>query len=519
MYDELGMLFRDEQFADLFPRVGQPAETPVRLALVTLLQFMEGLTDRQAAEAVRLRIDWKYLLCLELRDRGFHHTVLSEFRTRLLQHGAEGRLFEAILLLARTRGLLQARGRQRTDSTHILGVMRTLTRMEATAETLRHALNALAKAAPTWLQQHTTAEWVDRYATRVSEYRLPKSQTQREIWIRRTGEDGWNLLHALYAVTAPAELRQMPAVETLRQVWLQNYQMAEGQVTWRANNNVPPAGRYISSPHDPDARYASKGSTVWTGYKVHLTETCVEERPNLITNVETTPAAVADDAVTETIHAALATRDLLPTQHIADTGFVNSVLLVSSAQDYGIELVGPARTDNQWQAKAGNGFAASQFTIDWLAQHAVCPQGKVSQSWTPARDRFKNEVIKIKWSASDCRVCPSQALCTRATHPRRTVTVRPQAQHEALLARRAHEQTAEFAETYRQRAGVEGTLAQGLRSCALRRSRYVGLARTHLQHLMIAAAINVVRILRWFADIPKAAVRPSAFALLYPSST
>src|SRR5687768_11145429 len=97
MYDELGMLFQDRAFADLFPRQGQPAEAPVRLALVTILQFLEGLTDRQAAEAVRTRIDWKYLLCLELNDRGFHHTVLSEFRTRLLTHQAEGRRFETVL--------------------------------------------------------------------------------------------------------------------------------------------------------------------------------------------------------------------------------------------------------------------------------------------------------------------------------------------------------------------------------------------------------------------------------------
>lgn len=127
MYDELGMIFDDSEFADLFPVQGQPAEAPARLGLVTILQFMEGLTDRQAADAVRTRIDWKYLLCLELTDTGFHHSVLSEFRSRLLVHGAERRLFDAIVTVARTRSLLEAGGRQRTDSTHILGAMRTHT--------------------------------------------------------------------------------------------------------------------------------------------------------------------------------------------------------------------------------------------------------------------------------------------------------------------------------------------------------------------------------------------------------
>ena len=158
IYDELGMLFHDHDFLDLFPIQGQPAEAPARLALITIVQFMEGLTDRQAADTVRTRIDLKYLLCLDLTDRGFHHTVLSEFRTRLLTHGAERRLFERVLEAARSSGLLQADGRQRSDSTHILGAMRCMTRIEGVAETLRHALNTIATEAPAWLRQHTSAD-------------------------------------------------------------------------------------------------------------------------------------------------------------------------------------------------------------------------------------------------------------------------------------------------------------------------------------------------------------------------
>lgn len=154
MYDELGMLFRDTDFADMFAVQGQPAESPVRLALVTLLQFWEGLTDRQAADAVRTRIDWKYLLCLELTDLGFHHTVLSEFRGRLVLHGAERRVFDAILTLAQDRGLLKAGGRQRSDSTHVLGAVRAMTRLERVTETLRHTLNVLATTHPAWLRAY-----------------------------------------------------------------------------------------------------------------------------------------------------------------------------------------------------------------------------------------------------------------------------------------------------------------------------------------------------------------------------
>src|SRR5215204_6278820 len=175
MYDEFGVIFNDADFADLFPRRGQPAEAPVRLALAALLQFMEGLTDRQAADAVRS-------------------------------------LFDTLLTLAQDRGLLKAGGRQRSDSTHVLGAARSLTRLECVTETLRHALNELAPAAPQWLQSQTTAEWVARYGGRASEYRFPKGEAKRLLWAEQVGRDGWTLLEAVYAAAAPAALREVAAV-------------------------------------------------------------------------------------------------------------------------------------------------------------------------------------------------------------------------------------------------------------------------------------------------------------------
>ena len=320
IYDQLGMLFRDADFTDLFPKEGQPAAAPVRLALIRLLQFWEGLTDRQAADASRTRIDWKYLLCLDLTDPGFDHSVLSEFRTRLLDHGAQRRLFDAIVTIARRRGLLQAGGRQRSDSTHILGAMRAMTRLEVVTETVRHALNVLATTLPDWLRAHTTADWVDRDGLRASECRLPRSQAKRQACAEQIGADGRTLLTAVYADTAPPDLRRLPAIALLRQVWLQNFLVVDTKLIWRENDTRAPTGRFIGSPYDSDARYATKRETHWIGYKLHLTETYGDDQPNLITSVETTHAAVADDAVTETIHASLAEHDLLPDIPVADTG-------------------------------------------------------------------------------------------------------------------------------------------------------------------------------------------------------
>jgi len=194
---------------------------------------------------------------------------------------------------------------------------------------------------------------------------------------------------------------------------------------------------------------------------------------------------------------------------------VNSALVVEAQQQYGVALIGPTRGDNQWQAKEGMGFAARDFAIDVDRQQAICPAGKTSQSWTPALARGTTPVIKIKFAPADCRDCAVRARCTRSRSARRAITVRPQAQHEALREGRQWEQTADFAAAYARRAGVEGTIAQGVRSCGLRRTPYVGQAKTHLAHLMTAAAMNVVRLLRWMADEPKAPTELSVFAQLH----
>jgi hypothetical protein len=146
---------------------------------------------------------------------------------------------------------------------------------------------------------------------------------------------------------------------------VQNPPAGPPRMLWRAHENAPPAKRYVGSPYDSDARYAKKGSVKWHGYKLHLTETCDEATPNLITNVETTAASVTDDAVTGTIHASLADRGLRPSTHLGDTGYVNAELLVEARQCFGIELVGPTRGDNHWQVKDGLGFAARDFVVDF----------------------------------------------------------------------------------------------------------------------------------------------------------
>jgi transposase len=215
---------------------------------VLVFQFLEGLPDRQTADAVRARIDWKYALALELTDPGFDASVLSEFRQRLVSESAEQLLLDTLLVNLQERGLLKARGKQRTASTHILAAVRTLNRLELIIETVRHALNRLAVVAATGLQPRIQPGWLERYAHRAENYRLPKAETARQELARQVGADGFALLQAVYADTTPFEVRTEPAVEVLRRVWLQQLYGPDDPPRWRPNDDAPPAGLLIADP-------------------------------------------------------------------------------------------------------------------------------------------------------------------------------------------------------------------------------------------------------------------------------
>ena len=270
--DNLGTIFEDEDFVDLFPEHGQPALPPWRLALVTIMQFRENLTDRQAAEAVRSRIDWKYLLGYDLTDPGFHFSVLSEFRARLVS-GGETILLDKFLQRCREIGLLKERGKQRTDATRVLAAIRVMNRLELVGETMRAALNAIAAEAPLWLRQVAPSEWYERYGRRIEDYRLPKSQEKRAAYAQRVGEDGFRLLEMLAEKDTPIEATSLPEVKTLRLMWDRHYSRDEekkddnslGQVRFKSNREFSRASEAIESPYDTDARYRSHYSTNWTG--------------------------------------------------------------------------------------------------------------------------------------------------------------------------------------------------------------------------------------------------------------
>jgi len=417
------------------------------------------------------------------------------------------------------KGLLKKRGKQRTDSTAVLAATRALNRLECLGETLRAALNAVAVVAPKWLLEQVTPDWFERYGERFEQYLLPKKQRERQVLAERIGADGQHLLTAIDADDAPQAVREIEAVEVLRQVWEQQYDVQGSQVRLRRAKELPRNKELIMTPYDVDARGRVKRDEQWVGYAVHLTETCDDDLPNVNTHVETTPATTGDVEMTDKIHQALQEKDLLPGEHFVDTAYVSAKHLARSGQDYELDLCGPAPLDSTWQAQSETAYDITCFAIDWDTQTVTCPQGKTSHSWYEREEKGK-PVIQIRFSTCDCRLCPMRDCCTHAKTGPRVLTIKPRAQHEALLFARQRQQTDEFKERYKTRAGVEGTISQGTRTFGMRRARYIGLPKIHLGNVLIAAAMNLTRVVHWLMvpDPSKAQTRVSHFAALAPAA-
>ena len=273
--DALGTIFQDDTFVDLYSREGHPGLAPWQLALVTVMQFRENLADRQAAEAVRGRIDWKYLLGLELTDPGFHFSVLSEFRDRLVTGEGVERLLDTLLSRCRELGLLKARGQQRTDATHVFAAIRVLNRLELLGETLRATLNDLATVAPDWLQGIAPLAWYERYGKRIEDTLLPKAEGEREAYAQQVGTDGFALLDALAALETAAALGERASVRILCQLWSQHFErlpstpppegLSAHRVRMKPPRELPRAAEHLESPYDVEARYSQQRGAPWTG--------------------------------------------------------------------------------------------------------------------------------------------------------------------------------------------------------------------------------------------------------------
>lgn len=511
--DNLGTIFDNAIFADLFSKRGRPAEAPWQLALVTIVQYAEKLSDRRAAEAVRTRLDLKYLLGLELDDPGFHFSVLSRFRNRLIKGDAEHLLLDAMLELCKTEGLVKRGGTARTDSTHILANARDLSRLEFVGETLRHALNEISKVQPAWLRCFLPTEWYDRYARRFEETYHNLTKRKGPTFVLQIGQDGWALLKAVLSNEAPKGLAKLPAVETLRRCWVEQFWLDEGELKFRESGSFPTGNTRLDTPYEVEARYSKKRHMSWIGYRVHLTESCDDSLPHLVTHVETTPAPIHDSKQALIIQNALIEKDLLPAEHLVDSAYVNTKL-AWEAQQVGTKLMGPMSGRRQWQEREG-GFDLPFFALDRESKVATCPAGKRSISWLTAKGRKEPGFVEVAFSTRDCRTCSLGHLCVKQPCKKaRTIVFGRQEQIELVQQMKQQQTTPEWREKYKKRSGIEGTMSQGVHSTGLRRSRYRGLRRCHLHNLAAAAAINIQRLTDWAEHVPRSTTRRSRFLSL-----
>jgi transposase len=281
---------------------------------------------------------------------------------------------------------------------------------------------------------------------------------------------------------------------------------------------MPSPAELMSSPSDTEACSSITGDVAWVGYKGHLTETWEKELPHVIVNVETTPATIPDDNMIEEVHESLKPGDRLPGEHLVDKGSPDARVLVASQREHGVTLVGPVAEDPSWQARAGVGFAKGSFVVDWDRQVVTWPAGKQSLSWLPNTSPQNGMAFEARFARQECTPCPFRTQCTQAKHEPRLIGLQACEHHEALQDARRRQTTAEFRLQDAARAGIEGTPEQALRRCGLRDCRSLGLAKTPLQHLLTATAINLKRLQDWWAGTPVAPTRCSRFAALQPAA-
>jgi transposase len=538
MRDRLGEWMTDDLFAAAFARRGRPGVPPARLALVTVLQMAGNLPDRDAAEAVRTRLDWAYALGLPLDDPGFDFSVLSEFRTRVTEHEMEEAALDALLAKLTEEGLLRAGGKQRTDSTHVIAAVRALHLIELAGESVRAALEALAAACPDWLAARLcTPDRTRRYGARTGSWRLPAGKADRDRLTLEYARDGYALVSACYQDAAPAWAREIPAVQVLRTVLLQNFRRdrdGQGPEVIRRREHglesgLPPARIKISSPYDTDASWSVKKDLLWLGYKIHVCETgddppacgcppdpaaaqprrCAHDtRPNLITRVATTDATVPDSVMTTPLNQALHARGRAPGRHYADAGYASAQAIADAAL-LGITLITPLAAGTSRQARESTGYDRSAFTPDYDARTLTCPQGQSSQSWHPAAGGS----IAVRFAPATCRPCPARQLCT-TSRTSRQVRLPPRDLHDLQAAARTAQDTENWQHDYKRRAGIEATISQAITTTGTRRARYRGLPKTRLEHNYAAAALNLHRLDAYWNDTPIDRTRSTHLARL-----
>jgi len=479
-------IITDDDFVSMYSGEGRPGVNPVILTFVTVFQFLERLPDRQAAEMACMRLDWKYALRQDLSWTGFDYSDLCNFRKRLLRNKQEMLVFERVIRYLREQGYLKAKGKQRTDATHILGNVMRLSRLELVWETLRLAVSALISADAPWCLYHLPSTFVETHTSRRSQYRLKDSEVPEEM--RQAGVDGYWLL-ARVQEQGP-HLRALPEMHHLHRVLEEQFTRPDDARPPEMRPNGECAHDPLQTPHDPDVRYSSKRGQGWEGYKAQITETINEGGAvNFVTDLEVTPANQSDQEALEPVQERLEQREIAPSQQYVDQAYMSGEHIHAS-RERGIDLRGYVQPGGN---NKPDGFRLADFGIDIARQQAICPAGHPSVDWTEVTPGTTKGVAYRAFFGKRCPDCPffSQEQCTTSRGGRQLDI---SYYHEELQARRREMSSEAFRQEMNKRNGIEGTISELVRAHGARRSRYRGIAKNRLQTGFIAVAVNLKRL-------------------------
>ncbi len=482
---QIDQIIGDADFAAMYAEAGRPGVNPVLLALVTVFQFLEKLPDRAAAQMAVMRLDWKYALRQSLDWTRFHYSDLCNFRKRLLEHESERSVFERVVTYLRESGYVQAGGKQRTDSTHILGAVRDLSTVELVRETLHVTVCALISADAPWTVRYLPSSFVELYASRQRlDWTSKREMTEHLQRMATDGEWLWRQLQQFGTAT----LQALTEVRTLRRVLNEQFKPSRETVRYTATGHY--RGNYLATPYDVDARRSTKRSTQWVGYKLHVTETIATNRQaRFITDLALTSAPEPDNQQLDAIQNRLAECRVLPAQHYVDQGYMSAANLAKSLTK-GVDLRGRLLQDTSGKRE---GFRLRDFQVDIANRTAICPAGRIAPRFVPAKPNPRNLVAFHVFFGKQCQLCPffGPELCTDKLRGRHLgVSIH----HDLIQARRREEQTASFNQEMRIRAGAESVISELVRGYGARRARYRGQRKAALQVAFIGAAVNLRRL-------------------------
>lgn len=473
---------------------GRPADDPVCLLGVLLLQFVERMPDRQAAEAVCYDTRWRLALHLAETGGGFDPSLLSRFRQRLLAWGAERVGFDAILDLLVAQGWVPRRSRQRLDSTHVCGLLSAMSRLGCVRESLRVALEELERHGS--VPEFCSPLW-ERYVEGRLDPRI--SMEVLKVKTREAGEDARRLL--AWSRQEDSTVGERSGMQLLARVFAENYEIDPTGAC--CLTRAQPAGA-MHNPHEPEAQWSSKSTTrdkSWVGYKAQVAETVQEKpclpdepTPNVITAVVTQKATESDQSGMVQVFNEQVEQGLEPPGILyVDGAYVHAEAL-HEAQAQGRELRGPARLS----PKVGSSLPVDQFEVRVEDRKAICPAGQTSSQCSRIQeDKAGKTIYRMEWNRALCQACPLRDRCLGKRQTHRTIEVGKW--HTLLQARRREMQTDAFKRDMYHRNGIEGTQSELVRAYGLRRARYRGLAKVRLQNYFIGAACNIRRWARRLA--------------------